>query len=425
MLMVGEKNGALMEELALQPVTQSQDQGQFQEIAPVSLLEPLSRMCADFEQCFQEFWSLAPRMRLFSISKNPHYYWHMEDFYVAQKGLDAQGKRWAQIRISEGLCQYLFETVLGKTLEEPDFSLPRIRNFEVFLLERFSRRLFQLISPKLLKSPGKKAPPPEQDELLHMVWVLAGEPDQVNQLILTAPQCCIKTKFEGIEAPQKWQIPDSRFLHAHTQVTFCLGRTTARLEELKQLEPDDIVVFEDSQADRWLLYDSVSGAWVPVAIKVPDTFKVPDLLIQQGQHAMANDMQIKQNIWDNLEVAVSATFNPVKMPLRQLKEMEQGLVVEVGDLMDNRVQIEVEGHPVAWGELLVVGDKFGVRIQGVLDGVESVDETSPGVTQTTQQPAGGAPGQAAPDTPVRSDELMDLDLDESDFDDLDDAEDWS
>ncbi len=148
---------------------------------------------------------------------------------------------------------------------------------------------------------------------------------------------------------------------------------------------------------------------------------------------MADEMtQIRQNIWDNLQVEVSATFNPIRLPLKQVKEMEQGLVVEVGDLMDNRVIIEVEGHPVAWGELLVLGDKFGVRIQGLQEGVQYVEQVpapaaAASTTGTTSQqvPQQPQPQEDEYDT-TQGDELLDLDLDESDFDDLDEEdEDWT
>jgi hypothetical protein len=154
---------------------------------------------------------------------------------------------------------------------------------------------------------------------------------------------------------------------------------------------------------------------------------------------MADEMtEIKQNIWDNLQVEVTATFNPIKLPLKQVKEMEQGLVVEVGDLMDNRVSIEVEGHPVAFGELLVLGDKFGVRIQGLQAGVEYVEQVPPPSTVTATGSSGTTDQTGTQPAPQQvsdqddemmeeqSDELMDLDLDESDFDDLDeDDEDWT
>ncbi len=420
-----------MDGVTLQPTAQQPAHGTNRVIAPHDLLYAATELTPLLKQCMQEFWGLMPGMRLFSISSNPHYYWHMQDFYVAQKGLDEEGKRWAQLRISEGLCQFLVETTLGQLPNAPMFSRSQIRNFEVFLLERYSRKLFQIVSPPLIKPPGRKAPPADKDQLMHLVWVLQGEPEQVTQLILTLPHACLRIP----EKPQLpvWQVPDSTFLHAHAEVTAQLGTTGARLEDLQQLEPGDIIVFENSHADRWQLCDAASGAWLDVSVQVPPDRRQPDLIMAQGANPMADETQTRPNIWDNLEVEVTATFNPIKLPLKQLKEMEQGLVVEVGDLMDNRVSIEVEGHPVAWGELLVLGDRYGVRIQGMHDAVAQVTEKSPAVsTMPTGQEA--TPGQAqqpaAQDAPGdnfsdQSDEFMDLDLDESDFDDLDDEEDWS
>src|SRR5690606_10240822 len=110
----------------------------------------------------------------------------------------------------------------------------------------------------------------------------------------------------------------------------------------------------------------------PMAVRVPADKSIPDLLATQGPEMMATETQSRKSIWDNLEVEVTAAFNPIKLPLKQVKEMEQGLVIEVGGLMDNAILIEVEGQPIAWGELLVVGDKFGVRIQGLHDHVAQV-----------------------------------------------------
>lgn len=418
-----------MEGLALPPASQQNTRGELREISPYTLLRPALQLDEPLQGCLQEFWNVLPGLKLFSIAKSPHYYWHMQDFYVAQKGLDKEGKRWAQLRISEGICQYLFETVLGKLPEEPDFTLANIRSFEVFLLERFSRKLFQILSQSLLKPPGKKAPPPEKDAMMHLVWVMGGGPEQINQLILTAPQSCLRTHFEESVSPVVWHLADDVFLQAHAQVVLRVGRTGARLEELQQLEPGDIVVFEDSHIGQWELMNPVTRGWQKVAVSVPEARRIPDLLTKQGTRAMANEMHVKPNIWDNLEVEITASFNPVKMPLKQIKEMEQGLVVEVGDLMDNRLQIEVEGHPVAWGELLVLGDKFGVRIQGLHDSVAGMAQTSPsgGQAPSVEESAVYSEDNAmanASNTGT-SDEYMDLELDESDFDDLDDEEDWT
>lgn len=428
-----------MEGLALQPLPNPQSRRRIVEIAPATLLPLASHVSQSLQKGIEEFWGLSCPLRLFSIASNPHYYWHMEDFYVAQKGLDKEGKRWAQLRISEGLCQYLFETVLGKPANEADFTLATLRGFEVLLLERFSRKLFQTVSPPLLKQPGKRSAPPDKDPLMHLVWILAGEPEQACQLILTVPHACLKTTLEEAEAAPspRWRLSEECLMHAHAEVSIRLGTTRARLEELEQLEPGDVVLFENSDARRWHLWDAISRQWLAVAVEIPKNRIIQDFFVRQGSHAMTttDEMQTKQNIWDNLQVEVTASFNPIKLPLKQVKEMEQGLVVEVGDLMDNRIVIEVEGHPIAWGELLVLGDKFGIRIQGLHEAARHVEQmpgaaeaisSSPEQPGAMMQPISSEHGVESSAKASAPDELADLDLDESDFDDLDDDdEDWT
>lgn len=148
---------------------------------------------------------------------------------------------------------------------------------------------------------------------------------------------------------------------------------------------------------------------------------------------MTQEMQTKPTIWDTLEVDVTAAFQPIKLPLKQLKELEQGLVLEVGNLMENQVIVEVEGHPVAWGELLVLGDKFGVRITGLHETTEAMAQNLPATTEVIAPVAQTAPAEQPKASVQASEEgeapaadtLRDLELDESDFDDLDDEEDWT
>ena len=64
-------------------------------------------------------------------------------------------------------------------------------------------------------------------------------------------------------------------------------------------------------------------------------------------------------------IEVEASFEPIKLPLKQLKQMTEGLVIEMGDLVHNRIALQVEGKTLAWGELLIVGDKFAVRVSRV------------------------------------------------------------
>lgn len=429
-----------MESMAMQATPTTHPPNRTQRLFSPELMLPVASQLADtLQQAFQKFWGLSPVVHLLSISTQPHYYWQMQDFYVAQKSLDTQGTRWAQLRLSEGVCQMLLDESLGTI--STGFALASLGSFEVFLLEQFSRTLFMETSAPLIRRPRKKAPSPRRDPMVHFVWVLSGTPEeQTNQLLLSVPLSCLKVPTADADASERipLHLAESALMHAHSAVTVCMGKTAARLDELQQLEPGDLVLLENSETSHWRILHPATGRWQRFAIhlNVPP-HKILEPMIEESP-PMTHQLTTRQSLWDNLPVEVSATFNPIRMPLKQLKEIEQGLVIEVGDLMDNRVLLEVEGHAVAWGELVILGDKFAVRIQGLPDSVASDAPTVAKPVSPSAEMSVPAPTEAEdqhPMTPVAQTtqleaptpeaDNLDLDLDETDFDDLDDEEDWT
>jgi hypothetical protein len=101
---------------------------------PLPIVSVAATLADSLAEVVNTFWQHTPKAVLFSVADSPHYFWHTNDFYVAQRGLDTEGKRWAQLRISESMCCTLFEQVLGTLPNAPPFTLATIRPFEVFLL---------------------------------------------------------------------------------------------------------------------------------------------------------------------------------------------------------------------------------------------------------------------------------------------------
>jgi hypothetical protein len=73
-----------------------------------------------------------------------------------------------------------------------------------------------------------------------------------------------------------------------------------------------------------------------------------------------------QNIWDSIEVEMIAEVDAVKITLGELKNIENGLVVDLTSLYDNNVTLKVEGKPIATGSLVIVNDRYGVKINDVI-----------------------------------------------------------
>ena len=73
------------------------------------------------------------------------------------------------------------------------------------------------------------------------------------------------------------------------------------------------------------------------------------------------------NLWDSIQVDMAAEFDKVKVTLGELKSIEEGLIVDLCSVYDNKVSLKVGGKIVASGELVIINDRFGVRIEKVND----------------------------------------------------------
>ena len=91
-----------------------------------------------------------------------------------------------------------------------------------------------------------------------------------------------------------------------------------------------------------------------------------DLLIPEENDGGDGMSETHQNIWDSIEVEMYAEFDAVKMTLGELKDIENGLVVDLTSLYDNNVTLKVEGKPIASGSLVIVNDRYGVKINEVI-----------------------------------------------------------
>ena len=165
-------------------------------------------------------------------------------------------------------------------------------------------------------------------------------------------------KPEAIESKGA-KFSNTSFPTSTTDVNILVGKTKFSLYDLKNLEIDDVVVFENSNIEKLTL--SIHGEELPVSIN-PNM----DLLIPEANNGGDNMGETQPNIWDSIEVDMSAEFDAVKITLGELKDIEEGLVVDLTSLYDNNVTLKVEGKPIASGSLVIVNDRYGVKINNVI-----------------------------------------------------------
>ena len=176
------------------------------------------------------------------------------------------------------------------------------------------------------------------------------------------------------------------FYRCPVKVKIEIGATRFTVKDLKGLEPEDIIVLERSDLKVWkvFLQDYTNKMFIEPNMELVHP------LDDNGGEEMSEE---PNNLWDSIEVDMYAELDPVKITLGDLKKIEEGLVVDVAALYENKVTLRVENKVIGHGELVIINDRYGVKVSDIVQ--KSADEIEE-QAQTPQAPQGGAAPAAAP-----------------------------
>jgi len=74
----------------------------------------------------------------------------------------------------------------------------------------------------------------------------------------------------------------------------------------------------------------------------------------------------------DIPVTISMEIGRSKIPIRNLLQLNQGSVVELDRLAGEPLDVLVNGTLIAHGEVVVVNEKFGIRLTDVISPAERV-----------------------------------------------------
>ncbi len=341
-------------------------------------------------ELLSQFWGVPMKVVFFGVSDKAHYFWRMDDFHVSQLQLErvtdtSKTPATALLRLSEGLCATLLTRVLGpRALSQSAFSFRQLSPLEATILNELSRDLLGTFKKELVKKPAPKS----NSRLVQLLWMVAlDEPAQnleatmdqseaiqflesleVGKIVLSLPVNALQAKMEPATGSQRPVVPDDFFFHVQAPAQIYLGASRVALADLDNLERGDMIVLDESHISLMFLIAPDSGEHLPFPVEIPNpqaiTIPYRQEFDEMDTHTQGGSA--RQKLWDNLMIEVGAEFEPIKLPLKQIKQMSEGLVIEMGDLVHNRVSLHVEGKTLAYGELIIVGDKFGVRVSQVI-----------------------------------------------------------
>ena len=327
------------------------------------------------EECSKDFFYDGLSYKLMSISTNMNILAQNDTFFVTKVKINSKND--VYIRISQEAINVILDKVLGKNNKK--FELTEVSELEAKIITAFNNSLYEGIAPNFNVEPHRR-----YNEILHLTYFVKNEnSDNAAKFIISLPKDILSPRaIESFDPP----FVDADFVYSMVEASFLIGTTKFPLADIKRLEVGDVVLFENSNSSEMTL----------ITPNIQQKFKIkPNANIVEpydavtGVGGMEEDMN-NSNLWDSIQVDMSAEFDKVKVPLGELKSIEEGLIVDICSVYDNKVSLKVGGKVVASGGLVIINDRFGVRI-------ENISESNPAQEYNQSATEGGEDGQPAED----------------------------
>lgn len=304
------------------------------------------------QEACDEFFLPGFKFILLGISKNINSLMDKDAYFVTKVMIDKAHDMF--FRSSEKTIGLILEKILGKS--EGRFNLNRLTDLEAKIITAFNDHMYNYVA-KLLQ-PAPPTLKRSNFDVIHLTFLIKDiEKGTTGKFIVTLPEVLLKPEIV-VSSGDKFDYSD--FASTILNVSIRVGTTRLKLIDVKNIDVDDIVVFDNSDKEHMVLkledYEREINLNPNLGLVLP----------YDNDDEGEDDMAESTNLWDSIEVEMSAQFDTVKITLGELKSIEEGLVVDLTSIYDNKVTLSVENRPVARGELVIVNDRYGVKIDEVI-----------------------------------------------------------
>ncbi len=133
---------------------------------------------------------------------------------------------------------------------------------------------------------------------------------------------------------------------------------------------NDTTQDEGAAADDWAAA-MAEQAEAEQAEAKPDYQKAP-LQNLKDEHRPPASEEVNLDVILDVPVTISLEIGRTKISIRNLLQLNQGSVVELDRLAGEALDVMVNGTLIAHGEVVVVNEKYGIRLTDVISPVERV-----------------------------------------------------
>jgi flagellar motor switch protein FliN/FliY len=89
--------------------------------------------------------------------------------------------------------------------------------------------------------------------------------------------------------------------------------------------------------------------------------------VNKSDEAIPESRNVKQSVIDSLDVSVEAILGITKATIADINALEVGQAFALDTRLGDLVDLRLNGVIIASGELVAVGDHFGIRIQALAE----------------------------------------------------------
>ena len=350
-----------------------------------------------------EFFQYGFSFKLMSMSLNINAMFQDDSYFVTKINID--NEREVFIRCSEKAIGMILDKVL-EPLETPEpFNLNMMTELEAKIITSFNDMFYSTFADKFVRPQGSLKF--RTFDILHLTFLMKSEDDKDNKnvakIIISMPYQFIHPEEV---VPQLEIFNDYSFANTMVEATVKIGSTLFSLQDLKALEPEDIVVFENSNLQVMRV---ICDKYTKVFNITPN----PALIIAVDD-SIEGEMNMEENssanLWDSIQVEMGAEFDKIKIPLGNLKKINEGVIVDISSIYSNKVSLKVEEKLIAQGELVIVNDRYGVKVTKIFaphDEVQTQPQEQPvQAPQQLQPPPGIDPNAFAQLTPEQQQQIV-------------------
>ncbi|ELL0571495.1 flagellar motor switch protein FliN [Vibrio fluvialis] len=107
-------------------------------------------------------------------------------------------------------------------------------------------------------------------------------------------------------------------------------------------------------------------------IDVDEVLAAPLDELKDATKPISDDERRKLDTIMDIPVTISMEVGRSKISIRNLLQLNQGSVVELDRIAGESLDVMVNGTLIAHGEVVVVNDKFGIRLTDVISQTERI-----------------------------------------------------